>query len=88
MTVEISGRRDVVFRCRRVLIYMIGSCGEIPFMRRFSRDNKLSFFGRTGRMRTALGLSPAGLTRALRRLQDDGHLIKRKDGYLIKRKGK
>ena len=87
MTVEISGRRDMVFRCRRILVFMIGTAGEIPFMKRFSKDDQISYYGRIKRIREGLGLSESSLTRALRRLQDDGILSKNADGsYKVIRK--
>lgn len=85
-TVMITGRRDAVTKCRRILLWMVSSAGEIPFMRRFSNDDKISYFGRMKRIREGLGLSESSMTRCLKILRDDGILVKKSGSYLIVRK--
>lgn len=76
LTVEIGGSRNVVHGCRRVLVYMLSTSGEISF--RFD-ENSISFFGSIKRMREFLGIPSATMARYMNNLQECG-ILEKKEG--------
>lgn len=84
VTVEIKGSRNVQLGCRRVIVYMLSTAGQIPFM---FDEPQISFFGSIKRMREFLGISSSTMARYLNNLYDSGILEKKAErSWILKRK--